>query len=112
MAVGEDFCLFGWVQMKYEGNPKHKEPWQRGRRGSLCPKEVHLPLAQKLLDSSRLEGEKRFAAHDGKAYCAMEHRDGLWHGFPVGWSEVPPAARNELMQQGYVTRHDIKHNWE
>ena len=22
----------------YEPNPKHKEPWQRGAKGSLCPK--------------------------------------------------------------------------
>src|SRR5258708_957142 len=24
--------------LAYEPNPKHKEPWQRGARGSLCPK--------------------------------------------------------------------------
>ena len=85
--------------MEYEGNPKHKEPWQRGRRGSLCPKDVDLTLAQKLLDASIVAGEKRFAAHEGKAYCAMEHGAGLWHGFPVGWGEVPPDSRNDLIRR-------------
>ena len=39
--------------MEYESNPKHSDPWQRGRRGSLCPKEVR-PIAEKLLEGSEL----------------------------------------------------------
>jgi len=34
--------------LNYVPNPKHKEPWQRGRRGSLCPREIdgeHIPSA-------------------------------------------------------------------
>lgn len=98
--------------MRYEGNPKHKEPWQRGRRGSLCPNEIDLKLAQTLLTQSEVSGRKRFAAQDGKAYCAREHRDGLWHGYPVGWSEVPPAVRNLLIEKGKVTQREIKRNWD
>lgn len=97
--------------MKYEGNPKHKEPWQRGRRGSLCPKEIDLTLAQELLQQSEAADGKRFAAYNGKAYCAMEHGEGVWHGYPVGWSEVPPKVCNLLIQKEQVTRREIKQNW-
>ena len=98
--------------MRYEGNPKHKEPWQRGRRGSLCPKEIDFKVAQTLLAESELSDRRRFAAHEGIAYCAREHRDGLWHGYPVGWSEVPPAVRNLLIETGKVTQREIKRNWD
>ena len=33
-------------------NPKHKEPWQRGARGSLCPKDADGPA---LLAASRVD---------------------------------------------------------
>jgi hypothetical protein len=38
----------------YESNPKHKEPWQRGARGSLCPKDADGPalLAKSQVDPS------------------------------------------------------------
>ena len=98
--------------MKYEGNAKHKEPWQRGRRGSLCPKEIDFSRAQTLLLQSEAIGRKRYAAYKGKAYCAMEHREGLWHGYPVGWSAVPPRVRNVLIQKGQVTQREIKQNWD
>lgn len=26
------------TDMPYESSPKHKEPWQRGRRAALCPR--------------------------------------------------------------------------
>jgi hypothetical protein len=97
-------------KMQYEGNPKHKEPWQRGRRGSLCPKDIDLKRAQTLLDQSEAFGRKRFAAFEGSAYCAMEHREGRWHGYPVGWSEVPPAVRSLMIEKGKVTRREIKQN--
>jgi len=32
------------------GNPKHKEFWHRGRKGSLCPREITRERAQALLD--------------------------------------------------------------
>lgn len=98
--------------MSYEGNPKHKEPWQRGRRGSLCPNETDLRLATTLLAQSEVSGRKRYAAYQGKAYCAREHRDGLWHGYPVGWSEVPPEVRSLLVQKGRVTHREVKRYWD
>ena len=40
----------------YEPNPKHKEPWQRGARGSLCPRDADGPalLAISLVDPQHL----------------------------------------------------------
>ena len=97
--------------MEYESNPKHSDPWQRGRRGSLCPKEVR-PIAEKLLEGSELVEEKRFAVHEGKAYCAQEHRPGVWHGYPIGWKEVPPALRVRWRRQQRVKNREIRQNWD
>lgn len=52
--------------MEYESNPKHSEPWQAGRRGALCPKEVR-PLAAELLSKSELFGGQRFAFYEGQS---------------------------------------------
>ena len=61
--------------MEYEGNPKHKEPWQRGRKGSLCPKEISVETARELLERSKKAGNKRFAVHNGRACCARCNPD-------------------------------------
>ena len=58
--------------MQYESNPKHSEPWQAGRKGSLCPKNLK-PLALELLMKSEQVGRERFVFHEGKADCAKEH---------------------------------------
>jgi hypothetical protein len=97
--------------VKYEGNPKHKHPWQHGRRGSLCPKEIGLDLAQALLAGSVTSGAARFATHGGQAFCAREHGADLWHGYPVGWREVPPEIRSEWVRSGLISRQDIRRNW-
>lgn len=97
--------------MEYESNPKHSDPWQCGQRGSLCPKEVK-PHAAKLLAGSEPIGKQRFAIYDGRAYCAREHREGVWHGYPVGWMEVPAELRNRWKRTGYVSKRDIERYWE
>ena len=48
-----------------------------GRKGSMCPREISGQGAQKLLDESVFEGEKRYATDGEHAYCAQEHREGL-----------------------------------
>lgn len=96
--------------MRYEGNPKHKEPWQRGRRGSLCPR-LEPETVRGLLENAESEGDKRFAYHEGRAYCAQEHAPGAWHGYPVGWKEVPPTLRRKWQEEGLVRRRDIKTHW-
>ena len=95
--------------MEYESNPKHSEPWQRDRRGSLCPEEVR-GIAAELLAGSELVEARRYAVFGGKAYCAQEHRLGVWHGYPVGWKEVPPELRGRWRRQGRVGNRDIKQN--
>ena len=56
--------------MRYEGSVKHKEPWQPGRRGTLCPASVDRRAAQRLLDASAPVDDARYAVHEGRAYCA------------------------------------------
>ena len=89
--------------MEYESNDKHSAPCQRGRRGSLCPREAR-DIAAELLDGSELVESRRYAVNDAKAYCAQEHRPGVWHGYPVGWKEVSastqrPVAKAEARQK-------------
>ena len=98
--------------MQYDTNPKHSEPWQRGRRGTLCPKEIDLDVAQDLLAESVAEGKKRYAVREGKAYCAQEHESGLWHGYPVGWVAVPMSLRQKWKKERRVRRSDIRRFWD
>lgn len=98
------------AELVYESNPKHREPWQRGEKGSLCDKTVW-PLATQLLQESVLVGRMRYAVHDGKAYCAKEHRPGRWHGHPVGWKEVPPRLRTLWTKQQRVSKRQIDTYW-
>ncbi|MEI6784580.1 MAG: hypothetical protein WCQ21_27115 [Verrucomicrobiota bacterium] len=98
----------------YEGNPKHKTPWQPGRKGSLCPSNISLERARQLLLSSIIEGRKRYGADQGRAFCAQQHdaTKDRWHGYPIGWSEVPAGVRQQLVKAAVVTTRDIKRFWE
>ena len=96
---------------RYEGSPKHKHPWQHGRRGSLCPQEITPEVAQALLEESQVDGTTRYATHEGLAFCAREHQPGRWHGYPVRWHEVPPPLRRVWQETGLVTKSQIRSNW-
>jgi hypothetical protein len=100
------------VVCQYESNPKHREPWQPGRKGSVCPPELLLREAQELLRESSLQGHKRFATRGGRAYCAQEHAEGRWHGYPISWKEVPDFLRRQWTREGRVARRDIKRFWD
>jgi hypothetical protein len=97
--------------MLYEGNPKHKHPWQCGKKGSLCPKSMSVN-PQDLLDRSVLwlDG-KRYSTCDGRCYCAQEHRPDHWHGYPIGWLEVPELLRRQWRDTGEISKQDISKNW-
>ena len=97
--------------MRYESNPKHEQPWQRGRRGSLCPKTVSLETAQRLLSESEPVGNKRYAVHEGRAYCARKHGADTWHGHPVGWKEVPGSLRRKWQEARRLRRGDMRKHW-
>ncbi|MGO8677670.1 MAG: hypothetical protein ACLQVX_17570 [Limisphaerales bacterium] len=98
----------------YEGNPKHKAPWQPGRKGSLCPPDINIESARQLLQSSILQDRRRYAVDKGRAFCAQQHDAGKnrWHGYPIGWRDVPPAVRKQFMAAAAVTARDIKRFWE
>ena len=102
----------GSARVRYEGNPKHKEPWQRGRRGTLCPKNFDQAIAVRLLTDSELVHDKRYAVYEGKAYCAQQHGAGEWHGYPVGWVEVPQTLRNKWLKEGCLRRRDVRRHWD
>ena len=44
--------------MEYQSNQKHSVPCQRGRRGSLCPKEVRGIAAELLSGSEQVEAKR------------------------------------------------------
>jgi len=72
----------GGPALTYEPNPNHKEPWQRGARGSLCPRDADGPA---LLAASEVDPKhqgKRYATDGIRAYCEHEHSADHWHGFP------------------------------
>jgi hypothetical protein len=104
------------VDMKpvYEGNPKHKAPWQPGRKGSLCPQDISLERAQELLHASVVEGRRLYAVDKGRPFCAQQHNvaKNRWHGYPTSWKDVPAAVRHQLMEAGVVTSREIKRYWE
>lgn len=104
----------GGMSPVYEGNPKHKAPWQPRRKGSLCPSDIGLEAARKLLLSSIVEGKRRYAIDNGRAFCAQQHdaAKNRWHGYPVGWREVPASVRRQFMESGAIAARDVKRHWE
>ncbi|MBF8273501.1 MAG: filamentous hemagglutinin family outer rane protein [Magnetococcales bacterium] len=97
--------------LKYVPNPKHKEPWQKGRKGALCPKWSHSLAQELLLGSESHPGEtkkSRYATHNGLAFKAYPDHRGGWHGYPVGWDEVPVKISNKWLREGLIQLKDIK----
>lgn len=95
----------------YEPNPKHSEPWQRGARGSLCPKDAD---GSALLAASEVDPRrpgKRYATDGRHAYCGQEHLPGRWHGYPVKWREVPQAIWRKWVTSNRVSKRALKENW-
>jgi hypothetical protein len=93
--------------LTYEPNPKHKPVPTPGRHGSICPTDADGPS---LLLASRLVGTKRYATDGMNAYCAQQHRaeQNLWHGYPVGWDEVPPIVVGEWVASGTLDRRVVR----
>lgn len=95
----------------YQGNPKHKDPWQRGRRGSLCPRHAdsNVLLATSVADPRK--PSRRYAtdgrdAYEGKPSNVVDS-DGndVWHGFPIPWSRVPPSVQRTWINAGLIRRY-------
>lgn len=96
----------------YEPNPKHKLPWQAGRKGALRPAWSH-QIAQDLLSSSVLSdnGKKRYSTREGVAFSAQMHSSGVWHGYPVAWVEVPQVIWRKWAAEGLVKKQQIRDSW-
>jgi hypothetical protein len=95
----------------YECSDKHKHPWQRGRKGSLCPRTISKEPQSLLNESINMEG-KRYATCDGQCFCAQEHRQDFWHGYPIGWQEVPESQWRRWLKDGKITKGDIQRYWQ
>lgn len=74
----------------------------------MCP-VLAQGLPQRLLDQSSPHGDKRYACHEGRAYCAQRTRPSrdTWHGYPVSWKEVPPAIVREWLKAGLISRRHL-----
>jgi hypothetical protein len=97
--------------MRYEPNPRHKEPWQPGAKGTLCPRDITPRRSAELLQTSILFGRQRFATDQGRAFKGKEHRPGAWHGHPVGWIDVPATVQKQMLDAGLVRRSDVRRYW-
>src|SRR5262245_3249369 len=101
--------------MTYEPNDKHKKPWQPGRKGSLCPSDISPDTRSALLADSEPDpdgGSKRYATDGSRAFCAQPHRPDVFHGYPVGWKEVPEEIRNNWVRADRVKRRTIARYWD
>ena len=71
-----------------------------------------MKIAEQLLAGSDPEGGKRYAAHAGRAYCARQDGCNVWHGYPIGWKEVPEKLRRKWLREGRMQRRDIRKHWQ
>ena len=107
------------MSLRYEGSAKHKNPWQPGRKGTLCPSDISLETAEALLRESvpdpNPQSSKRYGTHNGQAFCAMrtgsDAGNDVYHGYPVGFGEVPPTVWRAWISDGRLQRADVTRNW-
>jgi len=97
--------------LKYEPNAKHKEPWQRGARGSLCPRHADGPALLAASEADPANPGRRYATDGVRSYCAYSHAPGRRHSFPVEWRKVPPKLRTAWLERGWVSKRSVKENW-
>lgn len=99
---------------RYEPNPKHKEPWQSGRRGALCPRDADGPT---LLDASTPDPSNtnvRWATDGSRFFTAKSSRhenvngDLFWHGYPVDHLDVPADVMKAWIAAGLVSRRTAR----
>ena len=74
--------------VRYECNPKHSQ---------LCVR-----------DGFKRWLDKRYV----EAYRAQQHGTDVWHGYPVGWVEVPEKLRTKWLAEGRVQRRNIREHWD
>jgi hypothetical protein len=105
--------------LRYVPKDKHKDPFQRGRKGTLCPPASNMPVtAQALLDGSEPDPRprqiERWATDGSLAYCGRpyDRKKKLdWYGFPVGWVHVPERLRRKWAKAGTPDRPTMSRYW-
>jgi hypothetical protein len=111
---GTDLGAERKVGIAYQGISKHKEPWQRGRRGSQCPRDVD---ASALLTASIVHprNTRRRYATDGARFFEARPSgvqnaagDDLWHGHPCDIATVPSAIQKRWAAQGLIHRMRLR----
>jgi hypothetical protein len=91
----------------YQESRKHCEPRTAAIKGTRCPLWSK-PIAQTLLNQSVAEGDNRYATAQGYAFIGRPTNDGIWHGHPIGWEDVPVAIKDDWQRAGHVTNKQIK----
>lgn len=113
------------MKSQYRGSQKHKNRPSAGRKGTLCPEWTHArdsegfsgdpfqhdwsqTVAHQLFESATTSEDRRFATQRGIAFEGKPTGDGTWHGFPIPWESVPPSILTKWLQEGKVSRRDVK----
>lgn len=65
----------------------------------------------KLLTESVEYNGSRWAVRDGRAYKAHQHAKNRWHGWPVGWVEVPATLRIRWQRENLIRKQHLKRYW-
>jgi hypothetical protein len=70
-------------------------------------------VACKLFENAELspDGRRRFATLNGIAFEAKPTQDGTWHGYPVPWEHIPPDLVQQWLEEGTVSRRQIKQHF-
>ena len=96
---------------RYVSNPRHKQPWQPGARGTLCPPGVSGAELFATATADVTRPGKRYGTDGERAYCAHpnvknpgEGQEVVWHGFPVPWSAVPVVIQLKWVDEGLITK--------
>lgn len=79
----------------------------------MCPRDIAPSMARAMLRRALRSpnGRRLYATDGGRAYCGAEHAPGEYHGFPVGWREVPPTITSAWVDQGLIKRRDVRRYW-
>jgi hypothetical protein len=97
----------------YEPNPRHKQPWQPGARGTLCPRGADGAVLFETATQDPIRPGKRYNTDGQRAYCAHpnarldpddDQQHVVWHGFPVQWGAVPIAVQRQWVAEGRIPR--------
>jgi hypothetical protein len=96
--------------LRYRQHVKHKRVPAPGRKGTLCPTGVDAQGLLSRSDRDESAPRKRWAWSAGCAYCAHYDNVDAWHGFPVRLTDVPASIWQLWLEEGRITRPDLRRN--